>query len=194
MKCRDFETLLCDYLDGSLPIERRRETEDHARTCPDCAAALRDADFAAAFLKRAPAVEPPAELLADILHETIGIGQTAPAMAGGGASGFWGRLFQPVFQPRFVMSMAMTVLSLSMLTFYLQQAAETWRQGGASPAQAVRSLGAPAADLWDSAAEVFNATRTFYEMQIGLGGEEREARPSATPGPEETDAQPEEQP
>ena len=113
MTCADFEILLCDYLDGTLAESRRGEVEEHIRECATCAEMYREISGALSFMEKAAEVEPPAELLTRIINEV-------PAHAGVVHHKSWyrrvlgGRL-EPFLQPRYVMGMAMTVLSFSMM-------------------------------------------------------------------------------
>lgn len=130
MTCRQTDQLLCEYLDGALPLEQHRAFEGHLEECPACAEALADSQLALGFVRNTPAVDPPVELIADIIHDTIGVRGTLPVLApvGGpvetGWRGWLRPFFNPLLQPRFAMSMVMAVLSLSMLTFYAKNAME----------------------------------------------------------------------
>src|SRR5258706_10870683 len=109
MQCSEFEIRLCDYLDGTLDRVPRQEVEKHASGCAACAALLADTQAVTAFFERTPAVEAPPELAAQILYRTQAARSAASRVGGG-----WRRWFQPLLAPRFVMGMAMTILSLSM--------------------------------------------------------------------------------
>jgi hypothetical protein len=168
MKCGDFDRLLCDYLDDTLGIDDRREMDGHRLVCTSCAETFEETEFALAALRLTPAVEPPPQLIADIIHDTIGVGAGAlePAVAGGGAFGFLRPLFQPLQQPRFVMGMAMTALSFSMLTFYGQQAWNDLRNPQQrSAATAAESFRHNVTGLWGQAVEMTASTRDFYVLQ-----------------------------
>ena len=170
MKCREFDRQLCDYLDGALDLDERRLMDDHALSCANCSQALAEADLGLDYLRQAPRPEPPPELIADIIHDTVGIGSGRLVPAGGGAevgglSGWLRPLFAPILQPRLVMSMAMTVLSFSMLTFYGQRAFDRYETSGDSPATVVTALSRPVVALWDNAGKAINAAVAFYELQ-----------------------------
>ena len=180
MRCRDFERQLCDYVDGALEFDERRRLDDHALSCASCSEALAEADLGLEFLRRTPQLEPPAELIADIIHDTVGVGSGRLVAAGagaevGGLAGWLRPLFGPILQPRLVMSMAMTVLSFSMLTFYGQRAFERYESTGDSPASAVRALSQPVVELWDRAGEAIDAAAAFYQMQTEPFQEEESA-------------------
>ena len=169
-ECRDFDLWVCDYLDDTLSIEQRREADAHLIVCGDCCEGLADAEMAAAILHREPAVEPPPELIAEILNETIGYRAGVPALAGGGETGglmgFLKPFLNPFTQPRFVMSMAMTALSFSMLTVYGQRAVETWRSGETTQTvQAFEAFRDDVSVVWGEAVEMAEAARDFVELQ-----------------------------
>lgn len=171
LKCREFEAQVCDYLDDALAYEARSEMDAHRVDCPACAEALEEADFARIALSRAPVPEAPPELIADIIHDTIGVGTgLALEPAGGPAEGLWGWLrpvFQPVLQPRFVMGMAMTALSASTISFYGRQALERWQDSGTTPAAAVESVEQGVDGAWERAAEILESAKELYRLQWG---------------------------
>jgi len=107
MTCAELEILLCDYVDGTLASDQRIVLEQHVAGCEACAQLARDVAGITEFLETVPAVEPPRELVARILGQI-------PA-----ERTWWQRLWsgtvEGVLQPRFVMGMAMTILSVSML-------------------------------------------------------------------------------
>ena len=105
------------------------------------------------------------------MHDTIGVGGMEPVPAGGGAFGWIRPLFQPILQPRFVMGMAMTAVSFSMMTFYGKQALDRWEDSG--PAPIVESVTSGAEAVWDQAIRVYEAAETMYEFQSEFGAEAR---------------------
>jgi hypothetical protein len=178
MKCIDFSDRLCDFLDRALDVADERAMEQHAAGCNRCAEELADARLVLAVMREAPVVEPPPQLIADIIHETIGVGvgTLEPAGAGGGRWGFLGTLFHPFGQPRFVMGMAMTMLSFSMFTLWGQRAIDEWREPRPSPtAEMVQGFSQDVKGLWASATEMANSAVAFYEMQTGATAEEAPA-------------------
>jgi anti-sigma factor RsiW len=151
MNCADIEIAICEYVDGTLAPERKAEVERHLAQYPACAEMARDAAAAVAFMERAEAVEPPPELITRILFE-------GPWNAGKAKPSAWRKwsavALTPIFQPRFAMGMAMTILSLAML----------WRTVGPAPLRA-RDL-RPAriwATLEDRGVYAWGRTVKFYE-------------------------------
>jgi hypothetical protein len=172
MKCRHIDELLCEYLDGALPIEQQREFEQHLAECSACTETVAESEFALGFVREVPAAEPPPELIADIIHDTIGVRGTMPVLApaggGGDAPGSLGWLrpiFNPFLQPRFAMSMVMAVLSLSMLTFYAKGALENWQPGKSKPVAVVEHIGDQFARAWEATTEFFETVRGMYQLQ-----------------------------
>jgi hypothetical protein len=195
MTCRQTDQLLCDYLDGILPIEQHRAFERHLDECPACSEARADSKLALGFVRSAPAIEPPVELIADIIHDTIGVRGTLPVLApaGGAAeSGFrgWLRpLFNPLLQPRFAMSMVMAVLSMSMLTFYAKDAMENWKPGQSKPIAVAQHVGDQFKRAWDATAEFFETVRGMYQLQKEFATEPEEDIQQA-PAPQPQSRQP----
>jgi hypothetical protein len=184
MNCRDVDQLLCDYLDGELSREQQISFEQHIGQCSNCAQMLADSELALGFLRQAPAAEPPIELIADIIHDTIGVRGTLPVLApvGGGddaRSGWLRPFFNPFLQPRFAMSMVMAVLSLSMLSFYAKGVIESFRPGQSRPAAVVESVGEQFKRAWDATTEFFETVKGLYKLQTEFGTErERQTAPA----------------
>ena len=182
MKCRDFERVLCDYLDGTADFEQRRGIEEHRTACDSCSDKLADAEFALGWLQDAPTIDPPAELVNAILHDTLGAGAPAPAGGPAGAFGFLRPLLHPLMQPRLAMSVAMTLLWVSMMTFHGRGA---WaRLGTQESGTAVVAAGvADGLDrAWETGLELYETTVMIYRLQTEFGnGEIYIANPAAAP-------------
>ena len=71
MKCAVIDSRICDYLDGTIAYEDRRQFDQHINGCPSCAAQLADAELALEWIEASPRVEPPEELVSEIL-KTVG--------------------------------------------------------------------------------------------------------------------------
>jgi hypothetical protein len=151
MNCADIEIAICDYVDGTLAPERKADVERHLAQCPACAEMARDGAAAVAFMERAESVEPPPELITKIVFE-------GPWNAGKAKPSAWRAwatvALTPIFQPKFAMGMAMTILSLAML----------WRTVGPAPLRA-RDLRPSRiwATLEDRGTYAWGRTVKFYE-------------------------------
>jgi hypothetical protein len=178
MQCSEFEIRLCECLDGELEPASRRELEQHAAACPHCGALLADSRAFTSFLERVPAVEAPPELVTSILYRT----QTTGAKFGRAASR-WRRWLGPLLQPRFVMGMAMTILSFSMLSRVAGVKIRQLEAADLNPVSIWRGADNAAHRLWDRGVKFYQNVRFIYEImgQLGTKEEEEEKEPQEQP-------------
>ena len=124
MNCAEFEALLAEALDGALAGAERERFETHRTACADCGPLYADAAAGLSWLKSLEEVEPPRNLVRNVLIATSG--QEAEAKAGAPDESAWGRVkgwlkpsvfpvYATVRQPRFAMSAAMAFFSVSLL-------------------------------------------------------------------------------
>jgi hypothetical protein len=124
MGCSQFESLLAEALDGALPQQVRPAFEAHSRSCPSCGPMLKEAREGMALLAGLEDVEPPRNLLHNVLAATtMGEAKTKQTSATQvGQTGWWARLFPArrsagwatVLHSRFVTSFCMAFFSLSL--------------------------------------------------------------------------------
>jgi len=124
MQCAEFDALLNEALDGTLAGPRLEGFQAHARVCALCGPLFAEADGGRRWLKSLVEVEPPANLVHNILLATTGYESERVAVRSPG-KGSWTDTFtgwlRPVFapvlsvgrQPRFAMSFGMAFFSLS---------------------------------------------------------------------------------
>src|SRR6516165_6124758 len=124
MHCAEFEALLGDAVDQLLTGSKLESFQAHSRTCTVCGPLFADAVAGQHWLKSLEPVEPPADLVTNILADTVGI-DTARLRSTTGLQPSWserlretvGGFFAPVVsvvrQPRFAMSFGMAFFSLS---------------------------------------------------------------------------------
>ena len=192
MRCREFDALLCDHLDGTASLEDRRRVDNHVSECGACAARLSDAEFALRVIQEAPPVEPPPELVRSIIRETVeaagGMAVLAGAGSGGyGLSGFLRPFFHPLLQPRFAMSLAMAVFSFSMITFYGKGALEGQGDSRVGPAMVVAGISDGLDQVWTTGVELYETTVLFYRLQTEFGeGEIQIVNPAAVGEPDQS--------
>ena len=120
MQCAEFDALLSQAIDGTLAGERLAAFEAHGRECKLCGPLLQEAEAGHRWLKSLAEVEPPDELVTNILLRTTGV---VPSRQKVGVSLMdrvrgWGEaIFSPVVavarQPRFAMSFGMAFFTLS---------------------------------------------------------------------------------
>jgi hypothetical protein len=123
MHCAEFDALLSQAIDGTLAGERLATFEAHGRDCNLCGPLLQEADAGRTWLKSMAEVEPPEDLVTNILLRTSGV--LTRQRAGQRVTTSWmdrigelaSAIFSPVVavarQPRFAMSFGMAFFTLS---------------------------------------------------------------------------------
>jgi hypothetical protein len=110
IQCTEFDALLSDALDGSLKGPKLETFQSHAKSCEVCGPLFADAKAGQDWLLKLEEVEPPSELVRNIMVATSGLRLS------------WWERFQASFltpmvnlarQPRFAMSFGMAFFSLS---------------------------------------------------------------------------------
>jgi hypothetical protein len=127
IECTEFETLLSEALDGQLTGAGKERFGAHANVCPLCGPLFADAQAGQKWLRSIEEIEPPLNLVHNILAATTGINsarlqttrpETGKAPFGERAREWWDSFFTPtarfVRQPRFVMSFGMIFFSFSL--------------------------------------------------------------------------------
>lgn len=125
MHCNEFEALLLEAVEGTLEGAQLAQFQTHARACATCGPLFAEADAGRRWLKELQEIEPPKNLVHNILARTTGVeerhsvpmvephltwqerwfGWVGPAL---------NTAWVAVRQPRFAMSMAMAFFSVSM--------------------------------------------------------------------------------
>src|SRR5712692_8550871 len=73
MQCSEFDALLSQAIDGTLSGERLMAFEAHGRDCQLCGPLLHEAEAGHGWLKSLAEVEPPADLVTNVLLRTSGV-------------------------------------------------------------------------------------------------------------------------
>src|SRR5664279_151653 len=123
MQCVEVEALLAEAVDGSLQGSHLAAFEAHQQGCPACQAMVEEAKAGMLWLKGLDEVEPPRNLVHNILAQTIGAlpsEYVAPAAPRGEGwldklKGRLAPIFSPIATPRFAMSFGMAFFSITML-------------------------------------------------------------------------------
>jgi anti-sigma factor RsiW len=198
MNCEQVEILLCDYVDGALDAAGRRELESHLDGCPACAEMARDVRTVSGFLAQVEPVEPPPALITRLVFDA-----QSRAAAKQEKRGWLSSWLKPVLQPRFVMGMAMTLLSVSMVSRLAGLPQRPLTAADLQPARIWTSIDLKAHRVWDRAVKYYENLRVVYEIQTRLqewSEQEQEERrsqsqapvevtPLATPDGERTESQ-----
>jgi len=122
LQCSQFETLLAQALDGTLSAGDRQAFDAHARSCADCGPMFAETREGLHWLKSLAEVEPPRNLVHNILAATTMKEETRPSLQPTAAAGGWREWLRRVFGPglsgilrsRFATSFGMAFFSLSL--------------------------------------------------------------------------------
>ncbi len=121
MACPEFERLLSEALDGAFPAVKMQAFRAHGAECVVCGPLLSDAEAGRGWLKTLAEVDPPANLVSNILMATIGISTKRSGAVIATQTAWWEQIAEtfisPVVavlrQPRFVMSFGMAFFAVS---------------------------------------------------------------------------------
>jgi len=125
MQSSEFDALLSQAIDGTLSGERQMAFEVHGRTCQLCGPLLQEAEAGHGWLKSLAEVEPPADLVTNVLLRTSGVVTSRSHAPVNATTVTWmdrvrdwaEMIYSPVVaaarQPRFAMSFGMAFFTLS---------------------------------------------------------------------------------
>jgi len=121
MHCAEFDALLSDALDGTLSAAKMASFEQHKNACATCGAMFAEAEAGLKWLETLDEIEPPSNLVHNILAVTSGRAETVRAEQVA-KQPIWDRVrvwvqphVAPLLTPRFGMSLAMAFFSISMV-------------------------------------------------------------------------------
>lgn len=183
MNCNELEALLSEYAEGTLEAALAGEVERHLERCPACAEAARDAKAAVAVLRRAPAVEPPPELVTRIVFQ-LTAGQSRSRERKRGLLSSLAVFIEPVLQPRFSMGMAMTILSFSLLARLAGIPVRQLTLADLDPVKVWQTIDDRAHRAWNRAVKFYDTLQAVYEIRTRLQELTAEQPPAPSPGPE----------
>ncbi|MBV8846218.1 MAG: zf-HC2 domain-containing protein [Bryobacterales bacterium] len=181
MNCADVEILLAEYVDGTLHREARSAVKAHLDTCITCRDLAHDAAGAVAFIERASEVDAPPELVTRILFEvTHGPSRSVikPPLAQRWFGKVFGAWLGPVFQPRFAMGMATTVLSLAVLI-----RARQLHPADLNPFKLWNAAEMGVSRTWERGVKYYENLRLVFEIQTRLKEWNEETAPAGAPQP-----------
>ena len=167
MNCADFEILLADHLDGTLPASSGAAFEEHAKSCAACAQLKADAAGAVKFLERVPQVEAPPQLVTRLLFE-ISSGPSRKLVKPSLARRLFGPWIEPILQPRFAMGMAMTVLFFAMLGRVTGVQVRQLKPSDLDPVKVWMTTEDRVHRVWDRGMKYYDNLRLVYLIQTRL--------------------------
>lgn len=187
IECTEFETLLSEAIEGQLTGAQKEGFDAHRRVCTVCGPLFADVQAGQQWLRSLEEVEPPAQLVHNILAATTGISSTrvlatTPEISTTPLSErlreWWDSFFTPVAgfvrQPRFVMSFGMIFFSFSLAL----------NAAGVKPADVAKIDLHPKAlrhaynDLQIQLVKYYDNIRFVYEIESKVREIKRAARPA----------------
>ncbi len=167
MNCTDFEILLADFTDGTLPAAGKAALEAHAKSCATCAQLMEEVGAAVQFLERVPEVEAPPQLVTKLLFE-ISQGPSRKLAKPSWARRWFGSWVEPIVQPRVVMGMAMTVLSFAMLGRITGIEMKQLKPSDLDPVKVWTAAEDRVQRFWDRGMKYYDNLRVVYVIQTRL--------------------------
>ena len=161
MNCADAEILICDY--ATLSSADRFELERHLAECAACSELARDSAAALHFIERAAEVDPPPELITRILFDAPWSKAHSQSRRRSWISGLLG----PILQPKFAMSMALTILSLSMLARFVAPVRQL-KPSDLKPSEIFAALEDRAVRTWARTVKFYENLKFVYQIQTTL--------------------------
>ncbi len=174
MKCPEFESILADYLDGTLSASERAAVELHAAECAGCGDFMAEVKGGVALLGRTPEVEPPEELITRIAFQAPVGRVRGPWERHTLWSRFSEKWLQPILQPRFVMGAAMLVLSFTMLERCTGTRVERIQSADINPVRIFDGMELKAARTKDRLFKYYENLRVVYEVEARLRDMQRQ--------------------
>jgi len=185
MNCGDIEILLADYVDGTLHGESQSAVEAHLAQCAGCSELARDAAAAVAFMGRAADVEAPPELVTRLLFEiTQGPSRQVvrPSRARRLASAVFGGWLGTLLEPRYAMSMAMTVLSFAMIFRFAGISPRQLTVEDLDPVKVWTLAENRVTRVWERGMKYYEDLRVVFEIQSRLREWSTEEQPGGAGG------------
>lgn len=161
-QCADFEDRLTDFLEGTLARADEEAATAHLETCGNCRALVEDVRATLSLCQQAEQLEPPAKLAERILEQTVGKPRPLAWLEQARA---WMR---PIMEPRFALSFAMALFSVSLVINALGIPLRDVRLTDLNPANIVRRIDSSAHLTYARGVKFVNDLRVVYEIQSRL--------------------------
>ena len=169
MNCAQFESVLADYLDGSMPADQLTAFEQHIATCSTCHDFAAEVGSGIQFLRRpVPEVEPPPELITRIAYQAP-VGRKKEPFE---HQTLFGKLaakwLVPILRPRLAMGMAMTILSFAMLERCTGIHTQRIQAADMNPVRVWGGIEDRGLRLKDRVLKYYDNLRVVYEIETRL--------------------------
>jgi hypothetical protein len=203
LQCEEWEALLADALDGTLPLRDAVPFEDHSASCPACGQLLTEAKQGQQwlrFLHEEP--EAPADLVAKILDRTSGAAVGELAVAGGmqpiptRVVPFWQRVAPPpalrrVFgDSRLMMTAAMAFFSIALTLNLAGVRITAVRVSDLKPSSLRNNLTRQFFSANARVHQYYDSLRVVYEFESKVRELRRDVQPDEPASPKTQPAEP----
>jgi len=131
--CTQVEERLSDFLDAQLSPEERAEFSAHLATCPGCTQLVEQVGGTLAQVHNLGMLEPPPQLIRNILDATLGPRTREKSWRG------WFAWFPSMLQPRFAIGAAVAALSMVISLHALGASPARLKHADLNPMTLVRS-------------------------------------------------------
>jgi anti-sigma factor RsiW len=168
MKCPEFESILADYLDGTLSQTERAAVELHAAECAPCGVFMAEVTHGVSLLETMQDVEPPQELITRLAFHAPNSRIRDPFERQTLWSRFSQQWLQPMLQPKFVMGAAMMVISFTMLERCTGARVERVQSADLSPVRVLGGMEGKAVRMKDRMLKYYENLRVVYEVEARL--------------------------
>jgi Putative zinc-finger len=168
MNCPEFESILADYLDGTLTNSERAAVELHAAECAPCRTFMAEVTNGVSLLKSLEPVEPPPALVTRIAFQAPLSRVRDPFERETVWSKFAAKWLQPILQPRLVMGLSMTVLSFTMLERCTGVKVERIQAADLNPVRVWGGMEMKTVRLKDRMLKYYDNLRVVYEVEARL--------------------------
>jgi hypothetical protein len=168
MNCDAFESLLADYLDGTLAVADQLALESHVESCPNCREFMAQVKEGFAALKSAQPIEPPADLVTRMAYLAPAGKVRKPNDRPGFLHRMTTRWLQPLLQPRLAMGMAMTFLSFTMMERCTGVRVQRVRITDLNPILMVQDAEDRVLRAKDRAVKYYQNLRFVYDVEVKL--------------------------
>ncbi len=179
MNCAEFESILADYLDGSLSTAEVAAFEEHAAACSGCREFMSEVSGGLGVLKRAQGIEPPAELITRIAYLAPAGRSREPFERQSSVSRMASKWLLPMLQPRLAMGMAMTILSFAMLERCTGLQVRRVQAADLNPVRVWGGVEDRAMRVKDEVVKYYDNLRIVYEIETHLKDLEEPQRMNA---------------
>jgi hypothetical protein len=189
MECSEFEALLADALDNAIAADTRLAFDEHGRSCAVCSPTLTEALEGMVMVRGLAELEPPKNLLHNILAATSRKEATAEQIAEEAKLGWMDRLRRSLkpqvgglLHSRFAMSFAMAFFSLSITLTLAGVKITDVKNMVANPSLLRKNVVLGYTSVEARVTSYYENLRLVYQVQAKVRELKKNAAPAAEPG------------